>query len=275
MKRTEILKEIEIKEKNRDFNSNVQPPNQKIKKVTKDYDYLQKGVLKKAVSLVSLPIFNFASWLFSNHFKLKIVGRENIKNLKNSGAMITCNHIHDLDCTLIKKATKGKKLNIIVAEFNNYRGVFGALLRSAGTLPLSDSPTCMKNLTKAIGVLLEKKHLVLCYPERALWWCYEKPRPLLAGAFHFAAKYNVPLIPTFFTFKNLKQRKDGTYKKQFVLHVGKPIYPKEDFNLKQNIEYLASKNFEFNKLTYEQFYQKKLTYLPQETDTEQNINSQN
>ena len=110
MNRTEILKEIEIKEKNNDFNSNVQPPNHKIKKVTKDYDYLQKGALKKAVSLVSLPIFNFASWLFSKHFKLKIIGRENIKNLKNSGAMITCNHIHDLDCTLIKKSNQRQKV---------------------------------------------------------------------------------------------------------------------------------------------------------------------
>lgn len=268
MKRTEILKEIEIKERNNDFNSNVQPPNQKIKKVTKDYDYLQKGVLNKAKSFVSLPIFNFAGWLFSKQFKLKIVGGENIRNLKNTGAMITCNHIHDLDCTLIKRATKGKKLNIIVAEFNNYKGVFGSLLRSAGTLPLSDSPTCMINLTKAVGTLLEKKHFVLCYPEKSLWWCYEKPRPLLDGAFYFAAKFNVPIIPTFFTFKNLNQRKDGTFKKQFILHVGKPIYPKQNLTIKQNVAYLANENFEFNKFTYETFYQKKLAYLSQQTDTE-------
>ena len=260
MKRTEIIKKIELKEQTKDFNSHVQQPNEKIKSVEPSYNYLRKGVFNKIGTMLTVPIFNFASCIFARLFKLKVVGKKNLKLIKNQGAILTSNHIHDLDCTLIKKVTLGRKLNIIVGEFNNYRGVFGSMLRAGGTLPLSGSPTCMRNLTKAVEVLLNKKHVVLCYPEGALWWCYEKPRPLLPGAFYYAAKFNVPIVPMFFTFKNLKPRKDGTFKKQFILHIGEPILPKPELNNKENIEYLANANFEFNKNVYEKFYNKKLEY---------------
>ena len=261
MKRTEILESIEQHEIDGNFNDHVQPPNTNIKKVTPKYDYLRKGMFNQLGSILTLPIFNFAGWLFGHYFKLKIVGKENLKLVKKQAAILTTNHIHDVDCALMKKVTSGRHLYITVGEFNNYKGLFGSMLRACGTLPFSDSPTCMKNLTKAIGELLDKKKLILFYPEGALWWCYEKPRRLLTGAYYYASKFNVPILPTFFTFKNLKKRKDGTYKKQFILHIGKPIYPKPDLNMKQNIEYLAKENFEFNKQTYENFYNKKLEYL--------------
>ena len=99
----------------------------------------------------------------------------------------------------------------------------------------------------------------------------------MPGAYYYAGKFNVPIVPTFFTFKDLKKRKDGTVKKQFILHIGKPIYPKPELNLKENIEYLSQANFDFNKQIYESFYNKKLEYL---TDTESktdvdNVKTQN
>lgn len=261
MKRTEILKIIEEKERNRDFNSHVQQPNEKIKKVTPKYDYLRKGFFNQLGSFLCVPIFYWASCAFAKGFKLKVEGKENLKLVKDTGVILTSNHVHDLDCTLLNRATGKRRIYITVGQFNNYYGAFGAMLRASATLPLSDSPKCMCNFTKAIGTLLSKKKMIVFYPEGALWWCYEKPRPLLAGSFHFASKFNVPVLPTFFTFKNLKKRKDGTYKKQFILHIGKPIYPKKELNMKENMAYLANENFEFNKQTYESFYNKKLEYL--------------
>lgn len=264
MKRTEILASIEQHERAGDFNSHVQPHNTKIKKVTPKYDYLRKGFFNQLGSMLILPIFNLAGWLCGKYFKLKIIGKENLKAVKHKGAIFTSNHIHSLDCTLIKKATFGRRLYLTVGEFNNYHGLFGAILRAGGTLPFSESPQCMRNLAKAIETLLKNKKLISFCPEGAAWWCYEKPRPLLNGTFYYASKFNVPIVPAFFTFKNLKKRKDGTYKKQFILHIGAPIYPKENLNLKENIDYLSKANFEFNKQVYESFYNKKLEYLTDE-----------
>ena len=273
MKKTELLKSIEQHERAGDFNSHVEQPNTHIKKVTPKYDYLRKGFFNQLGTILTLPIFNFAGLLVGAHFKLKIKGKENLKLVKGKGAIVTTNHIHNFDCALMKHSISGRRLYITVGEFNNYYGLFGSMLRAAGTLPFSDSPKCMGNLTKSMETLLNKNKLILFYPEGALWWCYEKPRRLMTGAYHYASKFNVQILPTFFTFKNLKKRKDGTYKKQFILHIGKPIYPKQDLNLKENMAYLLNENFEFNKQTYEDFYNRKLEYLCESessTETEHN-----
>lgn len=262
MKKTEILSNIERLERTRDFHNHAQPPNTIIKKVTPNYDYLRKGFFKQLGSRFAIPIFSLAGLACSNYFQMKIIGKENLKEIKNQGAIVTTNHINDFDCALIKHAVKHRRIFYTVGEFNNYHGFFGSLLRAAGTLPLSDSPQCMKNLTNAIGQILQDKNIIVFYPEGALWWCYEKPRPLVSGAYHYAVKNNVPILPIFFTFINKRKRKNGIYTKKFVLHIGKPIYPDPKLNQKENIKNMMDKNFEFNKTTYETFYNRKLEYLP-------------
>ncbi len=268
MKKTEILKRIEQKERAGDFNTHVQPNNSHVKKITPKYDYLRRGFFNQLGSGLSLPIFSFAGWLFSKTVHLKVEGKENLKLVKGQGCILTTNHINNIDCTLIKHITTGRRTYYTVADFNNYYGLFGAMLRACGTLPFSESPKCMRNLMRAIETLLEKKKMIVFYPEGALWWCYEKPRPVMPGAYYYASKFNVPIVPGFFTFKDLKKRKDGTAKKQFIFHIGKPIYPKAELSLKENIEYLSKANFDFNKQIYESFYNRPLEYL-----TEQSFNN--
>lgn len=268
MKKSEMLQVIENKERAGDFNTHVQQPNTHVKKVTPKYDYLRKGFFNQMGSFLTLPIFGFASWVLGKMFHLKVEGRKNLKLVKGQGCILTTNHIHDIDCALVKQATHGRKTYYTVGEFNNYYGLFGSILRACGTLPFSESPKCMRNLMRAIETLLEKKKMIVFYPEGALWWCYEKPRPVMPGAYYYASKFNVPIVPCFFTFKDLKKRKDGTAKKQFVFHIGKPIYPKAELSVKENIEYLSQANFDFNKQIYESFYNRKLEYLTASSGTQ-------
>lgn len=260
MKRIEMIKLMEEKELIGDFNCNICPPNQNFLEVPNDYDYLRSGFFKTIGDGFTSGIFKFASIFFGKHFNLKIIGKKNLKLIKNTGAIVTCNHVHKLDCILIRNATINRKLKIIVGEFNNYKGIGGSLLRSAATMPLSSKSICMKNLYKAVGSFLDKKQLILLYPEASLWYCYEKPRPLLNGAYHFATKFNAPIVPMFFTFKNKKKRKDGTYKKKFVLHIGEPIYKSPNLTDKENIEFLKNQNYLFNTTVYENFYNQPLIF---------------
>lgn len=260
MKRIEMIEMIDEMETIGDFNCHICPPNSNYLQVSQNYNYLNTGILKKAGECVTSSLFKVASVGFACYFNLKIVGKNNLKYIKKTGAILTCNHVHNLDCTLIRYATIKRKLKIIVGEFNNFKGFGGAILRSAATLPLSKNSTCVKNLYKSIGTLLDKKECILFYPEGSLWYCYEKPRPLNTGAYHFAVKFNVPIVPMFFTFKNKKQRKDGTYVKKFILHIGKPIYKNKDLTDKENIQVLKKANELFNKTVYEDFYNKPLVY---------------
>lgn len=253
MKRTEILRIIAEKEQAGDFHAHITPPNKYCKEVKPNYDYMRKSFGCKVGAFFARPIFSAASGVISHHCKLKIYGKENLSGI-TGGAILTSNHINKIDCALIKHATKGHKVEFTVGEFNNFKGVFGSLLRSAGTMPFSSNTTCMRNLARAITSYLDMGHYIVFYPEGSLWWCYEKPRPLLDGAYHYAIKNNVPVVPMFFTFKNLKQRKDGTYKKQFNLHIGAPIYPKVGLDRKQNITYLREENEKFNQKIYDENY---------------------
>ena len=260
MNRLLLIQRMEEKECLGEFDAHINPPNTKIKKVKPNYDYMRKSLGCKIGKFFADPVFSLAGHIFHITFHLKVFGRENLKHLK-SGAILTSNHINNVDCALIRYATRGKKLDITVGEFNNYHGVFGSLLRSAGTLPFSDNITCMKNISRAIIEKLNKKHFVLFYPEGSLWWNYRKPRPLHDGAFHFAVKGNCPVVPMFFTFSNRRRRKDGTYSQQFNLFIGKPIYPESNLDKKNNVDYLRTKTEEFNKETYIKFYGEEPKYL--------------
>lgn len=260
MRKEELLKEIERCEKEKKFSENVCPPNyDEMLPVSNDYDYLRKGFFKKFGSFISVGLFKLLGLFIAPYCHLKIVGKENFKGIKN--AILTCNHINNIDCVLIKRALPHHKLKITVANFNNKKGLLGSLLRGGGTMPFGDTLTTQKNLSLAIKTLLKENNYILFYPEGSLWWCYEKPRPLIDGAYFFATKSNVPIIPMFFTFKEMKKKKNGIPKKKFILNIGKPIFPQENLSSKENINFLKSKNFEWNKELYESFYNKKLEYL--------------
>ena len=98
-----------------------------------------------------------------------------------------------------------------------------------------------------------------------MWWNYRKPKPLKAGAFIFAARNNVPVIPTFITMRNTdKLEKDGSYIQAYTLHFLSPIYPDENLTLQENVNYMKSENERKCKEIYESVYGEKLTYLTED-----------
>lgn len=259
MDKKQVLIKMEQNEKLGKLNEHVCPINyNSMLKVEDNYNYLRPGFFNKIGKFFARELLKLASLIFSSHFKLKVYGKENIKGIKK--AIITSNHISYFDCALIKKPFFRKKIYYTVGEFNNFKGIGGSLLRCAGTMPFSGNFEAMKNFIKATKILLQKDNFIVFYPEGALWWCYEKPRPMYNGAFMLAVKNEVPIIPLFFTFKNLKKKKDGSYKKRYYLHIGKPIYIDKQKSSSENIKILKEKNFKFCKNVYEDFYGKKLKY---------------
>lgn len=229
------------------YNDDVQPVDwEGMQKVTASFVYLSKNPVKIVWSWIARFIAMIIARLlcFIGIGTGKIVGRKNLRGIK-TGAVLTCNHVHIFDSFFVRAACFGRKLYITVAEFNNMKGFLGILLRGAGCIPFSDNFGAMKNLSKAVSVLLKKKKFVLFYPEKAMWPRYEKPRPYIEGAFHTAVVNNVPVIPSFIVFREPTGIQKLFWKKNVgELHVLKPIYPREDLSKKDNVQYLKQAAFD-------------------------------
>ena len=189
-------------------------------------------------------------------FGLKIKGKENLKGLKHKGAIITCNHISLFDSFAVRYAV-GYDIMFLAAEFNNWKGKLGEISRHTGYLPVTNKIKCVRKLNEAIEFYLIKKHKkILIYPEQSAWRNYPKPRPMKNGAFHYATKHNVPIIPLFITFRESNDEEVLYY----TINILKPIYPNPLLTSKENIEYLRKANYNQNKQCYEYTYNTKLEY---------------
>jgi 1-acyl-sn-glycerol-3-phosphate acyltransferase len=202
-------------------------------------------------------------------------GLEHFKNL-NSGAVITCNHFNAFDSfaiQLVYEAAQQKDRTFfrVIREGNytSFPGFYGFLMRHCNTLPLSSDIRTMKKFIEATNTLLKEGHFVLIYPEQSMWWNYRKPKPLKDGAFTFAAKNNVPVLPCFITMKDTDIiGEGGFFVQEYMVHVSEPIYPDPSLSYKKQVEAMKAKNCEVWKEIYEREYQMPLVYTtgqPSET----------
>lgn len=269
--RLEVLKKIELYESSNMFNSDVEndPPSKQLK--PNQIDYLKKSPINKIKTKLANKIGRkFISTLIENKdFVINdIIGLENLNNL-TSGAILTQNHFNPFDNFALQLAFeqthfyKNKKLYKVIREGNytSMTGFFGKLLRNCDTLPLSSNVKTMMKFVKSLSTILHNGNLVVIYPEQAMWWNYKKPRPLKDGAFKFAVKNNVPIVPCFVTLtETQKIGNDGFPVLSHTLFIDKPIYMNPNLSVNENIQNMKDKNFEVWKNIYESFYKTKLVY---------------
>lgn len=229
-----------------------------------NYDCQKKKLKNKIIYILARKVTNKITNNLNKN--TKIVGIENIKNI-NTGAIITSNHFNKVDNTIIRymmqKIKKENKFEIVVQETNFFMpGILGWLVRNNKTIPLSINYKYISdNFNPTIKAFLEKKNFILIYPEEEMWFNYKKPRPLKSGAYHYATKYNVPIIPCFVKIDDLGEiEEDGFKKSQYTLYIMPPIYPDENKDLRSNKNEMKNKDYELKVKAYERAYNKKLSY---------------
>jgi len=285
-KRVEIQKKIEEFEYEGKFDVDVEndPPSRMLK--PNEVDYLQKKLSSK---LKAKFAFSIARAYLTKMIKQKkiiikeVIGLENLTQLK-TGAIITCNHFSPLDSFAIqvayqrmhskKSMFKKRKFYRVIREGNytSFPGFYGFLMRHCNTLPLSSNFKTMKKFIAATDLLLEKGHFVLFYPEQSLWMNYRKPKPLKKGAYSFASKNRVPIVPVFITMKDtLRINKDDGYPiQEYTIHIGQLIYPDPDYSNSENATIMMEKNYKIWKDIYEKEYQMPLRYTTKQEIIETN-----
>lgn len=243
---------------------------EELNKILMNFDITKNNIVSRYKRKVARNIANNYTKIFN--YDTKIIGLENLNEVK-TGAIITSNHFSPKDSTVImyamNKIGKREHMDIVIEEENiMMTGQFGFLMNNCGTIPLSTGKEYFeKKFMPAIETLLKNKDFILIYPEEQMWFNYRKPRPLKYGAYHLAAKFNVPVIPCFTEIRTRKDFDDDGFKKiKFILHIMKPIYPDENKSLKQNKIEMCQKDYEYKVKAYEDCYKKKLTYDFDEED---------
>ena len=85
--------------------------------------------------------------------------------------------------------------------------------------------------------------IVNFYPEHALWPRYENLRPFKPGAFRYAVKFGVPVLPVFIEFKMTKLRRILRRKKKMIVHILPAVYAPEGGSVRARAEALERQVF--------------------------------
>ena len=269
--RQEVLKKIEQLEKEGKFDIDVEDDPPTIVLTPENVDYLRKKMTSKLKRIFANEVGErFLDNLLKNN-KLIIKEVKGIENLNkiSTGAMVTCNHFNPFDCFTVEKVFRmsgkieEKRLYKVIREGNytNFPGLYGFFFRNCDTLPLSSNKRTMVQFMKAVDTLLQKGDFILIYPEQSMWWNYTKPKPLKIGAYKFAARNNVPIIPIFITMRDSDiVGDDGFPVQEYYINIEAPIYPTDGMAEKENAEEMKEKNSEVWKEVYEDFYGIPLEY---------------
>lgn len=277
--RKEVLRKIDEYERKGWFDKDVEndPPSPELR--PEDVDYLGKKLSSKIKTAIANKM---GRKFFEKMIKEGAVvidgmeGGENLRLLKDTGAVITCNHFGIPDNYIlyhcIQNSLKKKRLYKVIREGNytGFSGLFGFLFRNCNTLPLSSNRRTMVNFMSAADTLLRRGEAVLIYPEQGMWWNYRKPRPFKIGAFKIAARAGVPVLPTFVTMKDDETKLDEhNYPLQhYTLHVMPPVYPDKALSEKPAAEKMKEDTFALYKAKYEEVYGVPLAYYEEESAEE-------
>lgn len=170
--------------------------------INEDYEYVKKGKIFTWCSNmlyygVAVPVIYVLTKFV---YDLKIEGKENLASLK-TGAVTVSNHVLVLDCAMVGLALDEKRVYYTTLEDSFKIPLVRHLIKLLRAIPI---PTEIKNkphFTKALDETLKNGDIVHFYPEASLWPYYNKLRTFKTGAFRFALRNNVPIIPMVFTFR--------------------------------------------------------------------------
>ncbi len=209
--------------------------------IDEKYQYIKEGRVFSLFSNllyygIAFPVLTILNKII---YDLKIEGRENIRNIKG-GAISVSNHVLVLDCTMVGLAFGLRKIYFTTREGSFKIPVIRKLIRLLRAVPIPSQIRNEEHLIEQLDKAIKDGKIIHFYPEKALWPYYEKIRNFKNGAFNFAIRNDVPVIPIVIKFREPKGiRKIFKRKKDVTVKILEPIaYREKHENKKASIEEL-------------------------------------
>ena len=167
-------------------------------------------------------------WLLDTLFwGFSVEGRENLREIEG-GAVTVMNHIHPMDCTMVKLALFPHSLHMISMKGNLELPFVGWLLKALGAVPLPGSTAGLLSLEKRMEEGVKAGDWIHFYAEGLLVRYHEDIRPFQRGAFLTAVRAGCPVVPMRLVCDPPHGIRKLWRKKPFLrLVIGKPIYKNE------------------------------------------------
>ncbi len=157
-------------------------------------------------------------------YGFRVKGKHNLRNLRGSGFITVSNHCQYIEPAFTGLALWPRRILYTVEEKNLYRRDIGWLNRLLGALGLpKENPMVIAPI---IRDALKEKNIVHFYPEGKLYYRNQKLGPFYRGAFLFALRFEVPILPLTEVLHTRTIQKVFPFlppKVSFI--VEKPIYP--------------------------------------------------
>lgn len=184
------------------------------------------------------------------------------KKLKKIGACITTsNHVGYLDAVLTLRATGMQSRHIVVAPHNCKSTVGGKILSAAGVIPLPVNFKGLRSFNDMMDHTAQKKRAKIhFYAEKSMWIGYKKPRPYKDGAFYYAERLGVPVVPMLYCFKDPKGLRKLLHLPKAVIKIGDPIYVNAELPPRERKADLAKRTYQAAAQMYQDFYGISLVY---------------
>lgn len=156
---------------------------------------------------------------------LHVRGRQNLKKVKG-GAVTVMNHVHDMDCTMVKLALFPRRVYFTSLQRNLELPFTGWLIKGLGALSLPTDATKIACFQRQLKRGIEGDDWVHYYPEAMLVKDHPGLRTFYAGAFFTAVYSDCPIVPLVMTRRKLNGfgRIIGG-RKRMQLSIGEPLYP--------------------------------------------------
>lgn len=159
-----------------------------------DYHYCPRSLPVRMVQWLATGLLTIlltiANRLF---FGLRIEGRRNLADV--CGGVTVMNHIHPMDCTMVKTALFPARVNYTALRRNLELPVTGYLVRWLGGVPIPDVPSEMRRFQKQMEEEISRGAYVHFYPEGQLVRYDTNLREFRRGAFVTAVRTGSPVIP--------------------------------------------------------------------------------
>ncbi len=195
--------------------------------IDENYIYIHKNIIWKICSLIVNVILFFIKIIYPKvKFRIKYVGREKLKQYKNTGYFVYANHTQPFADTFIPSNPIFPKKNYFIVNPENVsmKGL-EKIVQMAGALPIPSNKKAMKNFMTAIDTRIKEKASITIYPEAHIWPYYTKIRPFKAVSFNYPINLDVP---TFCMTNTYQKRKNGKVK--IVTYIDGPFFPNKSLS---------------------------------------------
>jgi len=180
-----------------------------------DHVFVRRGRIFRIASFCFLVLLIFALRLFvyKLYYGIRIKDKKNLKAIKKSGAVICINHVFPLDVPMLVAALGIFRMSYILVAAQSFGiPVVRTIIKLGRCVPVSSKYKSLSKMQNEIIDMLKAGGRVIIPPEANEWAYYHKVRKFRRGAFFFANKASVPVLPAVFGYR--RQRGIWFWKKR-------------------------------------------------------------